>query len=95
MEVLGLTPEDAIEYIQKGARVSDFKKYCTVQKLRLGQAWFSSLSHDDRQKLTGRAWDPYYRDTWQPILVALAYLLDPNIERLDLVAALNGWDSKV
>lgn len=83
MDILGITPEDAISYIaptqSSFIALEDFEKFCKKNNLRRGQAWFNSLNREDRDQLTGTWWDPFHFDHWEAILVATIALLDVRV----------------
>lgn len=67
-----LTQQDCIEWLGSSrAFFTDLLKY-----QRLGQAWFNSLDKDDREKLRGSFYDPYYAHDWASVIRALRFLLE-------------------
>jgi hypothetical protein len=69
-----LTREDCLQYLGEDG----FRLFLFARKhgQRIGQAWMNSLTSDDYRKLTGTLYDPFYRDDWQSLILALQFLLE-------------------
>lgn len=70
-----LTFEDALDYLGREGR-SHYFHIMNIKNMRVGQAWFNTLPHEDAMKLRGKLVDPFHRDKKEDIVAALKYLLN-------------------
>jgi hypothetical protein len=86
MDVMGVTPEDAIAHVSntKDFPIEEFLGYCKKNGLRKGQAWMNALPPEDYRLLVDSRWDPFYADNWATICGAMVYLVDQNVDEKKL-----------
>ena len=82
MNVNGLIPKDALDYIEMSSE--DFR-LCVANDRRIGQEWYNRLSGIDQLRLRNKStMDPFYSNSWIKVLKALSFLLDAQTTEFEI-----------